>query len=393
MDSLKSEVPKIQEIRNISGVAGLPIAVIDHGETVFQDNLGYRDLARKEPVTSDTIFHIASLTKSFTGACIDRLRDQRRLALQDPIQKHLPEAKSQDPGIAKTVTIADLLGHRTGLQKADFIWLGSDGELLINRDQTTAVFNHLRPQASLRSRFLYSDICYAMLGEIIIKVTGQPCHSYLKESILDPLDMTHTIVTKESGLPDDSSLAYSTLDNGEPYKVPLPGISASVAMGSSGGLLSTANDLAKYYKALMRSCCAQAQLEKDFTRTEDKEAVFDDVSWLFAPLQIMQTPALPEKSYSAGWARSQLPTTVGDIGVNPGLVENMPLLAKHIRSRLPLWHQGSLVGATSFVMLLPETQSAVLVLTNTMALNDAADWIGQLCWIAPFETTTFTWLL
>ena len=56
----------------------------------------------------------------------------------------------------------------------------------------------------------------------------------------------------------------------------------------------------------------------------------------------------------------------------------MPLLAKGIGSRLALWHQGSLVGATSFVMLLPETQSAVLVLTNTMALNDAADWIGQL---------------
>jgi hypothetical protein len=141
-------------------------------------------------------------------------------------------------------------------------------------------------------------------------------------------------------------------------------------MGSVGGLMSTANDLSKYYKALLQSWHGQAQL---------KEGPFDkSISWLFAPLQIMQTPAFREKSYAAGWVRSQLPTTVGDVGVNPGLVTKMPVLADGIESRIALWHQGSLVGATSFVMLLPEMQSAVLVLTNTMAKNDAADWIGQL---------------
>ncbi|KAJ1669419.1 hypothetical protein EV182_008773, partial [Spiromyces aspiralis] len=64
--------------------------------------------------------------------------------------------------------------------------------------------------------------------------------------------------------------------------------------------------------------------------------------------------------------------------VNPWLMKEMPVLSEGIKSRLALWQQGSLVGATSFVMMLPETESAVLVLTNTMAPNDAADWIGQL---------------
>ncbi|KAF7512246.1 hypothetical protein GJ744_001814 [Endocarpon pusillum] len=318
------------------------------------------------------------MTKSFTGACIYRLRAQGRLTLEDPVQKHLPKAKSRDPIVAATVTVADLLGHRTGLQKADNLWLGSEGELMFNRDQTTAVFSNLRPQASIRSRFLYNNICYATLGEMIIELTGQPYHTYLEENILEPLKMTRTIVTKDGGLPDNTSLAYSTLENDEPYNVPLPGSSTSVAMGSAGGLLSTANDLAKFYKALMRSWRGQAEAEKDSLGTEDKEAVFEDVSWFFAPLQIMETPAFREKSDAAGWARSQLPTTVGDLGVNPGLVEEMPLLANSISSRPALWHQGSLVGATSFVMMLPETESAVLVLTNTMAINDAADWIGQL---------------
>lgn len=376
--ALESKRANIQEICKISGVAGASLAVIDHGETVFQDNFGYRDLVEQQPVTSDTIFHIASLTKSFTGACIQKLRAQGRLELDDPIQKHLPEAKNADPTVAATATIADLLGHRTGLERADNIWLGSQGELLINRDQTAAVFNHLRPRASIRSHFYYNNICYAVLGEIIAKLTGRPYHTYLKETILDPLNMTRTVVTKDGGLPDNSSLAYSTLDDGKPYNVPLPGSSGSVAMGSAGGLLSSVNDLSKYCKALMRSWNSQTQGKMADCGIEHETAVFDEVSWLFAPLQIMETPTFREKSYAAGWARSQLPTAVGDIGVNPGLVEAMPLLADGIDSRLALWHQGSLVGATCFAMLLPETESAVLVLTNTMAFNDAADWIGQL---------------
>ena len=147
----------------------MSIAVLDHGETIFQDNLRYRDLAKKEPVTSDTIFHIASLAKSFTGACINRLRAQGKLTLDDLIQKHLPDAKNCDPVVAETATIADLLGHRTGLQKADIMWLGSDGEIQFNRDQTVVAFSQLRPQASLRSRFFYNNIAYTTLGEIIIK--------------------------------------------------------------------------------------------------------------------------------------------------------------------------------------------------------------------------------
>ncbi|KAH8817178.1 beta-lactamase/transpeptidase-like protein [Xylogone sp. PMI_703] len=340
--ALKATRADIQKICTISGVAGLSISVIDHGETIYQDNMGYRDLVKKEPVTSDTIFHNASLTKSFTGTCISQLRAQGKLKPDDLIKELLPDIKSRDPAVATSATVADLLGHRTGRQKADITWLGSDGELLLNRDQTLT--------ASLRSQFVYNNICYALLGDIITKLTGQPYHDYLKENILDPLGMSRSIVTKDNGLPDNSSLAYSTLDNREPYNVPLPASSASVAM----------------------------EARKESFGIKDTSARFDDISWLFTPLQIMEIPIFREKSYAAGWARSQLPTTVGDIGVNPGLVEAMPLLADGINSRLALWHQGSLVGATSFIMMLPETETAVLVLTNTMALNDAADWIGQL---------------
>lgn len=362
----------------MSGVVGLSLAVVDHGETIFQENMGYRDLANEKPVTSDTIFPIASLTKSFTTACINRLRAQDKLAFDDLISTLLPEAKSQDSVVAATITVADILGHRTGLQKADSLWLGANGEVMFDKDQTASILSQLRPQTSIRSRFLYSNIAFAVLGQLITKITGQPYHLYLKEHILEPLGMTRTLVAKGYSLVDDCSLAYSTLENRDPYNVSLPAPSADGAMGAAGGLRSSVNDLIKFYMALMRSWQEASQARREDTAAVKEQPVFGDVAWLFAPLQIMETPALREKSYAGGWARSQLPTTVGDIGVNPGLVGDMPILAQGVNSCLALWHQGSLVGATSFVMLFPETESAVLVLTNTMALNDAADWIGQL---------------
>jgi CubicO group peptidase (beta-lactamase class C family) len=223
--SLKSKRWNIEEICRLSGVAGVTVTVIHHGETIFQDCLGYRNVAAKDPVTPDTICHIASLTKSFTGACIYQLQALGKLSIDDLITKHLPFAKSLDLVVASTATIADLLGHRTGLQKADNIWLGSDGQLLLTKDQTSAIFSHLQPQASLRSGFLYNNIGYAVLGEIISKVSGKPYHTYLEDNILAPLNMSRTLDTKDDDLPDNVSLAYSTLQSGEPYNIPLPGMS------------------------------------------------------------------------------------------------------------------------------------------------------------------------
>lgn len=376
--ALQSSRGDIEKICQVSGVAGVSMLVINHGETIFQENLGYSNVAEESPVTSDTIFHIASMTKSFTATCINQLRVEGKLRLEDTIQEIIPEARSRDPIVAQFATVADLLGHRTGLQKADQYWLGSAGELMFDREQTTAIFNQLRSVRSFRSTFKYNNIGYAMLGEIILRLTGKTYDKYLEQNVLAPLSMTRTITTKEGGLPQNTSLAYSALSDATPYNVPLPGSSASGAMGSAGGLMTTTNDLSKYYKALLRLWTRDGYPGSGSTTQDGAVQVFPEISWLFTPLQIMGSPTIREKSYAGGWARSQLPGTVGDIGVNPGFVDQMPLLAQGSDSRLAFWHQGSLVGDTSFVMLLPETESAVVVLTNSMALNDAADWIGQL---------------
>ncbi|CZR42793.1 uncharacterized protein FPRO_10096 [Fusarium proliferatum ET1] len=89
-------------------------------------------------------------------------------------------------------------------------------------------------------------------------------------------------------------------------------------------------------------------------------------------------PSQHEVSYAFGWGRVQLPGRFGQIGLNPALLpQGMPTIGRGTSS-LVLFHQGSLPGLLTFVGLLPETETVIVVLTNSLALNDAADWIGQL---------------
>ncbi|KAK3987536.1 beta-lactamase/transpeptidase-like protein [Cladorrhinum sp. PSN332] len=382
--ALQADREKIEAICSLSGVVGLSFIVIDNGDVVLKDNIGYRNASTQRPVTSDTVFPIASLTKGFTGYCVDRLYTDGKLSPHDLINSRLPEQEMQ-PGPADALTILDLVAHRTGVWEPSNLWFGADGEIMLTQDQVLPMFRHLTPQDSLRSVFHYSNLGYAVLGDIIVKASGQPYHEFLQKSLLDPLKMTRTMATDRLKTDGNYSLAYTVWEDGSPNAVSSPGIEASGPLGAAGGYWSTANDLAKFCKALMKSWLSIAQGEH---RMDDKKPAEgglppgSDIVQLFSPIQVLDYPVFREKSYAMGWARSQLPSSVGDFGENRLLVEDMPILGSGIlqphESRLAVWNQGSIVGATHFVMMLPETDSAVIVLTNTTARNDAADWIGQL---------------
>ena len=84
-----------------------------------------------------------------------------------------------------------------------------------------------------------------------------------------------------------------------------------------------------------------------------------------------------EVSYGYGWARVQPPRPMGNIGCDPPFMpDGMPVVGKRGSSRLVAYHQGSLLGALAAVDLIPDTESAIVVLTNSLSLNDTADWIG-----------------
>lgn len=143
----------------------------------------------------------------------------------------------------------------------------------------------------------------------------------------------------------------------------------------SGGAWSCVRDLLKLYRTFIPSF--QDQFTTGKGATEDSP--FKQVSYLTSAKIPMDQPSRNELSYAFGWGRAQLPNRLGQIGINPGLMpDGMPIVGKAVPPQLILFHQGSLPGALSIVILLPDTNSVIIVLSNSLALNDVPDWVGQL---------------
>lgn len=111
------------------------------------------------------------MSKAITSAAFEILVDEGRLEWDTLIKDILPSYQSEDRIVQELATVSDLLSHRTGLQRADPLWLGAEGEFLLDQKKTFNI--SLRPVKSFRSDFQYNNWNYALAGEIIEHVTGE----------------------------------------------------------------------------------------------------------------------------------------------------------------------------------------------------------------------------
>jgi hypothetical protein len=93
---------------------------------------------------------------------------------------------------------------------------------------------------------------------------------------------------------------------------------------------------------------------------------------------LITAPYYLERTYGMGWVRTELPGSLGAVGCNGMFVKKMPAVGEGRQETLVIYHQGSMAGYTSALFLLPGTDSAVVVLTSSIQLNEAADWVGEL---------------
>jgi len=159
-------------------------AVVREGEVVWEQALGAADAAAGVEATPDTQYRIGSITKTFTAVAVLQLRDAGDLDLEDPLDRHLE-------GVPHRPTIRRLLSHASGLQRETpgDVWVTlqflSEEELLRDLGQAEQV---LPPGA----RFHYSNLAFALLGQVVARVSGLPYERYVRERILDPLGLART---------------------------------------------------------------------------------------------------------------------------------------------------------------------------------------------------------
>lgn len=231
-------------------IAGAVTLVARHGQAVSLEAVGYRDLESKKPMRTDTIFDIRSMTKPITAIAVMILVEEGRLALNDPIEKYLPEFKAvadKSPRFTTPVTIRHLLTHTAGLP---FYRLPESEELPIKRNRTLPDFvtflseQKLEPQFEPGTQHRYNSRGYAILGRIIETVCGKPYEQFVKERIFDPLGMKDSFffipAEKQSRIASVYRLQNGKLskwDEFETYRL------AAKYSGPEFGMYSTASDL------------------------------------------------------------------------------------------------------------------------------------------------------
>ena len=225
-------------------IPGLSLAIVDRGELVACRGYGIADLEHGVPVTPDTVFELASITKTFTAAAILMLAVEKKLALDDPIERHLPGA----PASWRGITIGHLLAHTGGLK--DRFEPQVEGTWFL--DYSTE--NLFRSAARLPLDFApgergqYSDQGYFLLGMILEKAGARPYGELLSERIFKPLGMSATTLRDQWSILKDRAPGY-TLRNGALVNNRR---SAQIELVSHYGIMSTAKDLARYDLALDR---------------------------------------------------------------------------------------------------------------------------------------------
>jgi CubicO group peptidase (beta-lactamase class C family) len=229
-------------------IPGLAVGIVHNGKLVYQKGFGYADIESKVSITPKTCFRIASISKTFTAVAIMQLAEQRKIDLDDRIEKFLPWFKAQTKGSnSRNITVRQVLSHTGGVfrdgntphwENDKFPDLAGLKKSISNK---SVVFENL-------TKFKYSNFGFALLGEVIKKASGLDYNEYVGKNIIKKLGMERTAPDYEKE--NDGWLAKG-------YSRPIPGKereafphSQTKAYAPATGFLSNISDLAKYLAAI-----------------------------------------------------------------------------------------------------------------------------------------------
>lgn len=173
---------------------GAAVGVVHGDELVWSGGVGFADRASGRPADARTLYRIASITKTFTAAAVMQLRDEGRLALDDPAVAYLPELERSESvfGPIESLTVRRMLSHESGLQSeppgTDWSGVLYEGDAQRNLARAAEIVTTVPPN----SQWKYSNLAYQLLGEVVARVSGIPYEKYLRTRVLGPLKMTAT---------------------------------------------------------------------------------------------------------------------------------------------------------------------------------------------------------
>ena len=190
----------IKKVMKEHAIPGLSLGVVKDNKLVFVQGFGYENLHSKKPVTKNTIFHLASISKTFVSTAIMQLVEQGKIDLDEKVTMYLPYFKMADMTY-KEVTIRQMLSHNSGMPNSnDYEWTKPQyDEKAIERFVKS--LSKEKMELKPGEKFRYSNIAYEVLGDVIAKVSGKSFAEYQKENILNPSGMKKSSFLKPNYLP------------------------------------------------------------------------------------------------------------------------------------------------------------------------------------------------
>ncbi len=311
-------------------VPGLALLLLKDDEVVLARGFGKRNVAQNLDMTSHTLLPIGSCGKAFTAAAIAMLVDEGKLEWDKPIRNYMPTFKLHDQFASERMTPRDLLAHRSGLPRHELMWYKSR----LTRKEAVERLQYLEPNVDFRVTFQYQNMMYVTAGYLIECVTGQTYEEFIAERFLKPLGMANSnLSVLDSQKTDDYALPYA---EEEEQVNEVPFYDRLQIIAPAGGISSNLEDMQHWLRFQLKQgkhgetqLLAAAQLAQNHT----------------PQMLIPQGPVLNFKefstsSYGMGWA----------IGA--------------FRGHRMLQHSGGIDGFSAEVVLLPDDNAAVTVLTN-----------------------------
>jgi CubicO group peptidase (beta-lactamase class C family) len=321
----------------IFDVPGMAVAIIKDGKVVLLKGYGVRKLGESTPVDENTLFGIGSNTKAFTAAALATLVDAGKISWDDPVYQRLKGFEMYDPYVSKEMRIRDLLCHRSGLG------LG-EGDLMFwphttfTRDDVVYRLRFLKPHTSFRTTYAYSNVMFVTAGQVVAEVSGETWDNYVRDKILAPLGMKNTNTSASAFRQgDDWATPHSKID-GKLQPIALENLDNA---GPAGSINSSVADMSKWVLLQLNHGKIPGSETRIFSDNASREMWSQQMI-----VPIRTTP--PElknltphfAGYALGW----------------GL--------RDYKGRKLVSHSGGVAGYVTRVMLVPEENLGVVILTN-----------------------------
>lgn len=300
-------------------IPGASIAILHNNKVFYSKEWGVTGSEKK--VTAKTPFLIGSISKSLTGLAIMQLVEEKKVRIEDPVQKYIPWFTSKNQRAASQITIKHLLSHTSGISGYSGFAVADQGSKDIHAiKNTTKSLSNIELTSSPGEKYQYSDANYLILGALIEQVTKRTFAAYMEQNIFLPLGMNDAIADNNTankkgyssgyqswfGIPKKSKVLYD--NGGTPY----------------GYIAASANDMVQYLKFVTKQ--HSGKILRD-----------ENIDLLFSPLVQRNS----DEYYSFGWRITK-----------PNSKEKM------------IWHAGSTPDSRSEIFFLPESGWSAVILTN-----------------------------